>query len=497
MKRWWIVLGLVLAACTSDAPVELETPVVEIQPLEATSTAPKADTPLSGKVTPIPPAAGEAYATYPDLPLSDQGPWILYYDVQIIAINQDGTGLTYLDIPQPTLGWNSLVSSPARGFFAYISGDDSYDAPDLELVIIQLPAGEIFDRIPLIEPDWHDKGLPAGYDNKALYLDNVMLAIRDAGSIAWSPDGRYLAYVGATQGPSGDVYVYDTLDRSARVLTTGAGQAAELSWSPGGEWIAHLAIRSFGTGAGWNVDGMWVVDPTGEKLEKVLGGGMYFIRKWLNDQSFIVSVWRADFGLQDFWTVSIPERDKTRFFEAPIMRNAFDTSGSVVALHLEEYGASSYDLTPGLYVQPRYGGTPIEVLAGAEPLSLEYTERHDRFVAGLSDQTIFFTRQGEIDQALSIGGFTDLSPDESWMLIYSDGSDALPGASVYSFDKDLLVALTDEPISAQTWGRDSAGVFLLLENSRQLIYLGIPDGEPVLLAGIDSPYLDRFEWISK
>lgn len=38
----------------------------------------------------------------------------------------------------------------------------------------------------------------------------------------WSPDGRYLAFLGAIEGPSSDVYVYDTATDRVQRLTSAA-----------------------------------------------------------------------------------------------------------------------------------------------------------------------------------------------------------------------------------------------------------------------------------
>ena len=498
-----IFMVILAAGCTTSADSTIPDSQPTVSPTSTLASLSLAGTPSSpGNATeaPKPPEGpletGDELQIFPEAPLSDKGPWLAYYDsmgVQIAAINQDGTGLTFLDSPFPNSVVGSLVASPGQGRFAYIE-DRSLDARTriLDLIIVELPEGEIFDRIPLIEPNWHEKALPAGYDDREIYLDNVMQSLTTEGSIAWSPDGRYLAYVGAIQGPSGDVYVYDTIDRTSRVLTTGAGQAAALSWSPNSEWIAHLALEDFGDEFGWNVLGLWLVSPTGEGLQNVLDDGeMIFVKKWLGDETFIASGWDLAYGPEDLWTVSIAEQDRSRFFTGPLMMHAFDSDGSVVALYINDFGADFYDLKSGLYVQPRFGGTPIEVLANVEPLSIEYSQEHDLFVAGLPDQTVLLSRQGEIELSLSVGGLANFSPDGKWLLISGDS------ANLYSFEDDFVIPLWDEPIRAQTWGRDSLGVFLFLDDSRDLIYMRVPAGDPYLLSRIDSPFFESFVWIGE
>jgi dipeptidyl aminopeptidase/acylaminoacyl peptidase len=117
--------------------------------------------------------------------------------------------------------------------------------------------------------------------------------------LAWSPNGRELAFVGRTRDASrygppgtttkaadmpprrvtrllsrldGDGWVYDRptqvyvvpVDRSAppRALTSGEAPAVGVAWSPDGERLAYVA----GTHERWDLDGrrdLWVIDSTG------------------------------------------------------------------------------------------------------------------------------------------------------------------------------------------------------------------------------------------
>ncbi len=497
MRRLILALTFLVAACTtnsfrpteSTSEPEVAAPVAEdsLEPEEATPTSQEAATESN------PPTNEETdlFASYPPSELSPDGPWLVYYDEfsqMMVAMNQDGTGRTELEVPQPNPYVYEIQGSPKKSLFAYISGDEDYSHPDLDMVIVELPSGRIFDRISLIEPEWHENDFLAGVENKDLYLDNVMQSIMERRSFEWSSDGRYLAYVGATAGPSGDVYVYDTNNNKSVQLTTGISQAAALSWSPGGEWIAHLALHSFGTGAGWNVDALWVVNPTGTVVEQVASGGeMFFIQKWLGDQSFIMTRWTAIYGQENLYTVDIQTKEMTIFFDAPLQKRAFDTAGSVVALYLEEYGAQDYGVVPGLYIQPRYGGTPIVVRAGVEPLSIEYSDEADRFVAGLARETILFDRQGAGEERISAGGSVRVSPDGKWIAIYDDGENALPGAQIYSFSKNSLIPITALPVRDLFWELDSKGLFITLE-SKKLFYLPIDTGELILVDEVMSPF---------
>ena len=67
--------------------------------------------------------------------------------------------------------------------------------------------------------------------------------------MAWSPDGSQLAFIGAVNGPTSDLYVYDLAEDQVRQLTDGLAHAANPIWSPDGKHIFHQGIIfSFGSG---------------------------------------------------------------------------------------------------------------------------------------------------------------------------------------------------------------------------------------------------------
>ena len=68
-------------------------------------------------------------------------------------------------------------------------------------------------------------------------------AIMDYSNVAWQPgDGRLLAFTGAINGPTSDLYLYDTQSGEFTQLTDGPSQAIAPSWSPDGQ--VHSPLRS-------------------------------------------------------------------------------------------------------------------------------------------------------------------------------------------------------------------------------------------------------------
>ncbi len=137
----------------------------------------------------------------------------------------------------------------------------------LDLVEIQLPGGEtrVITRLLAITPDELVSN-PTGKKAFAYY------AINQYNSVAWQPeDGRRLAFIGALNGPTADLYVYDSVTEAIVQLTDGASQAILPSWTPDGQYIFHYGVSwvpPFGGAiVGYNrLDGVWSVRMADEKV---------------------------------------------------------------------------------------------------------------------------------------------------------------------------------------------------------------------------------------
>jgi len=86
------------------------------------------------------------------------------------------------------------------------------------------------------------------------------------GERSWSPNGRYLAFAGAINKPSVDIYVLDTPHHEVRWLTAGPDHPRGLHWSPDNRWIVHTTVREVRVGGASGVaNEVWVVHvETGE-----------------------------------------------------------------------------------------------------------------------------------------------------------------------------------------------------------------------------------------
>jgi hypothetical protein len=220
------------------------------------------------------------------------------------AVNPDGSGLTLLADQLVGMNWPLAHAVPlGRPYVAYVTGRDGYYG--LTLNIVTLPSGGMLASIPLTsvqtEPtseDISDRSPRAEAIETIFYSD----------SLAWSPDGLKLAFAGVIDGPSSDVYVYSLEDGSITRLTDGPSQVAHVSWSPDGQYIFHVGVDSFGTGAGYGLAGVWVVRADGGGVRSLYDpgdSGDEVPVGWFDEETVIVHSWEPGNGSFNLRSVNV------------------------------------------------------------------------------------------------------------------------------------------------------------------------------------------------
>ena len=267
-------------------------------------TASPTDIPGSAEITPTPETSSSPTQTVPMMrqtPLSGEGPWLLIPDNSGLWIaNQDGSGLTHL-IEEKDINLRKSLS-PDGGRVAYIAPLVPKDSNWPELFIMQLPSGDLTPVASLFsttEPISWEIGDPSYEATRAIAMSAPV----------WSPDGRHLAFMGAQDGPTSDLYVYSLDDGRIDRLTDGPSQGYRPSWSPDGKWIVHTGAESFGTGAGYNMTGIWAASAdrmdvrTLYPLDEI--GGDEVIVGWTANDTIIVHSWSMQCESQNLRAVNV------------------------------------------------------------------------------------------------------------------------------------------------------------------------------------------------
>ncbi|MAT45310.1 MAG: hypothetical protein CL609_23520 [Anaerolineaceae bacterium] len=178
--------------------------------------------------------------------------------------------------------------SPDKKSFAYITGFGGASVNPM-LVVLDLVNQTTLIQLELTGPVIQ-AGMGGSIGDPAF---EALRAIEFTGSIAWSPDGNRLAFIAALDGNSADVYLFNRDDNSISRLTEESGHAFELHWSPDGLLLQYISVNSFGTGAGFSMEGLWVYDFQGnqtQRLEMPESSGEDFLT-WTDASHFLISSW--------------------------------------------------------------------------------------------------------------------------------------------------------------------------------------------------------------
>ncbi|MBW8011859.1 MAG: hypothetical protein FVQ83_11580 [Chloroflexi bacterium] len=240
---------------------------------------------------------------------------------------------------------------------------------------------------------YYDEMPPIAPDNATIinpFIDSV-----------WSPQGRYLAFMGAIDGPSSDLYLFDTLTLEIRRLSSGPNQATSPFWSLDGEWIVHDELI---TAVGGQIQAVWAAKVDGSELIRLydpqgvpdlLGfispttyyvfdknlGGRVILRLVNLDQNSVVNIY-------DFSAAG-----------GDSLAHAFDPeSGAIVfyptvALEYQIYGDN-----PGFYLAAPWELTPTLIVPSHQAYSA--TVFWDK------DQGVFITSEPCPEQAGNVQAFT-------------------------------------------------------------------------------------------
>ena len=241
------------------------------------------------------------------IPLSPTGSWLAFTaDNYLFAVNKDGTGLTSL---APELSVMMFNRQPSSNTITAITSSE--ESQSLAITFIELPSKNIIHEIPLL----------SFYADGKIKLDigstGALGGIQ--GGIQWSPNGEYLAFMGAIENSQSSLYVYDSKLQVVKKLSENQYQAANPTWSPDGKWIIFEDVSDF---LGWQTESVWAtsVDDGKTKLLYKADQTEQRILGWVGHDNFVVTDHSMD-GNRNIRMVNVNRKNKR-----PIFR-LFHTSG--------------------------------------------------------------------------------------------------------------------------------------------------------------------------
>ncbi len=321
---WIVVVALVALSCCCVALIGgglVYRRAQETSLLETISNSAEDPTivPEVSAQTPVPEEQAQ-----PAPPVETDSPQIGLSPDTLLAVTQSGIWVVNEETREATpirhdqidAPWNlNEGMAPDKKFFSFITGFGGASVNPMLVVLDienQTSALQLELTGPIIQPGMEgDLGDPAFEAHRAM---------QSFGSLAWSPDATRLAFIGARDGDSADVYLFDQSDNSVTRLTDEAGHATGLHWSPDGQKLQYVSVHSFGTGAGSMMEGLWVYEfqnHQAQLIESLESSGEEFLG-WTDESHFLIASWNP---LCEFHNLRLVNSD--RLFNEVIVDGCF------------------------------------------------------------------------------------------------------------------------------------------------------------------------------
>jgi hypothetical protein len=492
IRRFFIIVlvPVILFSCLSWVEFPTRTPTVTITP----ATSPANTAAATGAPEPTQTFTAEPAAT---LPLPSQGPYFVFLapedtNSKLTLIGANGSGRKEIELPaEYDLGdCFSCVLSPDGKWLAFWTGsagtyeDIPLEGPyNLQLHLLRIANGAVAKITDLLSPDYPDNFRKNAEDIqgepgfKGMDIDSIAQALEFSfligiQSAAWSPDSRYLAFAGEMDGPSSDLYVYDTSTQSILRLSSGGTNiisegGSHFGWSPDGKWIVY--IGAYFAGATMNGD-IHASRPDGSALRDFPGQWEWF--SWISDSMFLTTLGANGPGYYHLASGDLNTGATTTIWECPYSLYAVDAQGE--ALVSQTYpGPSGWDCDDTGLFFVNYSTGAKRLLIGADEaariMELETINQAGwRFLYRL-DQNGVYAVSGAGDQEMLVGPdqFQTISPDRQWV--------AFGGRGLALMDPSGKIAelRSGIDIGGVTWRPDSRG-FLFLSGS-EVFSTSLPD----------------------
>ncbi len=400
-----------------------------------------------------------------------QGPWMVYLEPDSGRLNiYDANDGTTLEVNLPWQVYTPDLDqalSPSQNTLALKAGSP-LNTDELALYLIDLPGGEINKISALLSINLQREIVNEERERAFETLDIVTRP----DSLAWSPDGRFLAFTAALDNVSSDLYVYDRLNYRIERLNGLYSHNASPFWPPGSNWLISQELNLVDDGQ-WRAESVTGLRVPGYDDQNTLyipaasSQGEVFVG-WINAQSFISYSTTAE-GAAALREVNLDSLESNFLFEGAFDRVGFDPQRRSLVLILGETAAETQGMRPGVYALTPESAVFALVRAG-DWYDLAATSGGLFVVNGL--QGVFvFDPQGE-GFFLANEHNARFSPSGNWLVAWGDGG-LSSGARLYQPPSSTpLQTLIESPVQSDSWQPDSKGFVILSEG--KLYHLAFP-----------------------
>ena len=411
-------------------------------------------------VTPTPTPTQITIPT-PQPTVTINGPWLVYPapgENALHAYDVEAERSLEIPLPEPIYTTDLQTGLSPSGRRLIVRAGSPLNIDELALYEINLPSTEVTKRTPLLSLNIQRR-IVNQIGTRA--FQTLEVVTRPDG-LAWSPDGRFLAFTAALDNDSSDLYVYDTLNDRIERLNGVFTQNASPFWSPGSNWLVSQELGHLANTETWRseiVSGLRVpgyddqntlyTPPPGSTEEVFVG--------WINASNFISYTMTAE-GPHLLRQVNVDEPSEKFIFEEFFDGVGFDPNSGALAFYISVENAATAGLIGGVYLlQPDSPNFSLLRTGSWERL---YWDKGGLFVAVGSQGVFVFTSSGE-GFFLPDEGDVRISPDGNWMIAWGDGVNSLAGARLYQPPSPYpLQTLSEDLVDVVLWQPNSKAFFI-------------------------------------
>jgi dipeptidyl aminopeptidase/acylaminoacyl peptidase len=489
MKQYRIIFaflwGFLLVSCATQPTMPATSTLVE-------NTATLAPQPTVTETLVPTPTATPRPTVVPYVPAD--GPYLAYFRKtngkrELILMDTNGEVHKTISMPPEIANlsspeqFNLQLLSPDGNWLVFYTGSAGNlpgqavpEKFDLALNLMNIKTGETYLLAHLLSKDY-----PKNFETAAKELGQSdvtpesLQAAFIAGikrSLAWSPNGRYLAFAGQMEGLSSDLYLYDTRYGTIKRLSSDPEELQWTSWSPDGEWIVHSSAYNMDEEINFAI---YATNLNGSNIRYLATASFYgWVKDWLNPHTFFLydakKIW-GSFGLR---LVDIDTGSITKVWGGIFTNFAFDEAGKQVLIF-----PVSADKWPNEGNDPNFvsGTYLVDLAAKSKTLIVPADNNHAYFSIeyfGVGERTfslvdpgpnsaiIFLTENGKLIETKFKGSGIYVSPNKNYWILQNEKV-----LKIFTSD-DRLVQEIHHPGGSVTsysitWRPDESGVFFIAD----------------------------------
>jgi hypothetical protein len=397
--------------------------------------------------------------------LSETGPWFIFSNAKdyIFVVDKDGTAVSPVIINSEGVQSDIYDVSNSYPLIAVVNSSKS-STDGAVLNIVQIPIFEVIESIDLASCSETIQGCEVS-EEANLFSQPL-----------WSPNGRFLAFLGAIDGPSLDLYVYDAQWGTVRQVSSGPNHVGSFLWSPDSRWIVHEEIQGSWP-EGWIVESIWAAPVSGGSVKWLFSpkAGHYSqeVLGWVNDDQFIVQESSWD-GTRNLRLISIENGiGMTLFLGYFLYQPVLAPETGTVAFFPLSGAPNTPSEMSGIYIVSTLSSTPRKI--AIDGIKVEaWLPEEGYFLTDVPCDSeegdyLGFRSSGEVSCIDYSNRLEFVSPDEAYNAIIDSGLEIINSRG------DFIGSVPELKNGKIVWRPDSEGFFIASQGS--LFYISIPDIE--------------------